>query len=288
MRVVFAPSAAAALHLASRWIIGIYPVPEDDAVVATSSQIGEVLGHDLYRNATLFRWSTPLDPHDSIAPAAIFIRGTGPSVVATALLLRPRRGNNDILLIEENGQRVPIALPAPAVATATASVPIAQRPRRRRSVVTVEEPTLVHADEGVTVTGQLVYTRDDLERIAQEEAERVGLDPALVAGVITVESNWHTEARSSAGAMGLMQIMPRVWTSVGHGDDPYDPQENIRAGCELLARLSTRFHDRGITYILACYRSGSGNVSRRGVNADDESYATRVMHWRSTFTERFQ
>lgn len=68
------------------------------------------------------------------------------------------------------------------------------------------------------------------------EAQRAGLDPELVLGLIQVESGFRRYAVSSAGARGYMQVMP-FWTSVIGDGDPsalFDMVTNIRYGCVIL------------------------------------------------------
>ncbi|MCO5119770.1 MAG: transglycosylase SLT domain-containing protein [Burkholderiaceae bacterium] len=82
---------------------------------------------------------------------------------------------------------------------------------------------------------------DDILRIefleaVRYEAQRAGLDPALVLGLIQVESNFRQYAVSSAGARGLMQVMP-FWTRlIGDGDESrlFDMRTNLRYGCTIL------------------------------------------------------
>jgi soluble lytic murein transglycosylase-like protein len=68
------------------------------------------------------------------------------------------------------------------------------------------------------------------------EAQRAGLDPHLVLGLIQVESGFRRHAISSAGARGLMQVMP-FWTSLIGDADParlFDVRANLRYGCVIL------------------------------------------------------
>ena len=68
------------------------------------------------------------------------------------------------------------------------------------------------------------------------EAHRAGLEPALVLGLIQVESGFKKYAISSAGALGLMQVMP-FWTrQIGNGDPEslLNMQINLRYGCVIL------------------------------------------------------
>lgn len=77
--------------------------------------------------------------------------------------------------------------------------------------------------------------RIDLLKTVHYEAHRAGLPPELVLAVIDVESNFSQYAISSAGARGLMQIMPFWLTEIGRpGDSLFRIQTNLRLGCTIL------------------------------------------------------
>jgi len=72
-------------------------------------------------------------------------------------------------------------------------------------------------------------------RTVHQEASRAGLPPELVLAVIEVESDFDRFAISSAGARGLMQVMPFWVEEIGRpGDDLFDIRTNIRYGCAIL------------------------------------------------------
>ena len=82
--------------------------------------------------------------------------------------------------------------------------------------------------------------RDHDSRIAMlksvhYEASRAGLDPQLVLGLIQVESGFKKYAVSSAGARGLMQVMP-FWVKLigAKNDNLFDMRKNVRYGCTIL------------------------------------------------------
>jgi hypothetical protein len=81
-------------------------------------------------------------------------------------------------------------------------------------------------------------------------ARRYGLDPNLVAAVITMESDGDPSALSPADARGLMQIL--------HG--PWDPKENITEGVRMLADFLDQFHDLDLA--LAAYNAGPAAVTQ--------------------------
>lgn len=96
-----------------------------------------------------------------------------------------------------------------------------------------------------------------IEGYIADASQRFGIPAAWIRAVIEVESAGNPRAVSSAGAMGLMQIMPTTWTGLrqahGFGDDPFDPRENILAGTSYLRAMYDRFGSPGF---LAAYNAG--------------------------------
>jgi soluble lytic murein transglycosylase len=97
-------------------------------------------------------------------------------------------------------------------------------------------------------------------------AREHGLDPALVAAVIYQESKFRSDATSSSGAIGLMQITPatargiaiRTHGSAFHTNDLYSPEINIRYGAWYLENLFQKYGSEQL--VLAAYNAGQGNV----------------------------
>jgi len=80
-----------------------------------------------------------------------------------------------------------------------------------------------------------VKTRVELLKTIQYEAKRAGLDPQLVLGLIQVESGFKKYAVSSAGARGLMQVMPFWRDVIGEKDhNLFHLRTNLRYGCTIL------------------------------------------------------
>lgn len=83
--------------------------------------------------------------------------------------------------------------------------------------------------------------RMQILRIVHQEATHVGIPPELVLSVIQVESNFDRFAISSAGARGLMQVMPFWLDELNRpGDDLFDIRTNIRFGCIILKHYMDR------------------------------------------------
>lgn len=98
-----------------------------------------------------------------------------------------------------------------------------------------------------------------LTRIHQE-ARLAGLAPALVLAVIQVESAFRAQAVSSAGAVGLMQIMPFWVHELGlPADDLAAPGRNLRYGCTILAHYLA-VEDGDLTRALARYHGSLGQT----------------------------
>ena len=109
----------------------------------------------------------------------------------------------------------------------------------------------VSADVQATVYGA------SIDAYIAEAAQRFAVPERWVRAVMRAESANDPCAVSRAGAMGLMQIMPRTWDELraryGLGEDPFEPRDNILAGTAYLRKMYDRF---GAPGFLAAYNAG--------------------------------
>jgi hypothetical protein len=120
-------------------------------------------------------------------------------------------------------------------------------------------------------------SRDAYADYIAEASRRFGVPIAWIRAVMRAESAGESRAVSSAGAMGLMQIMPATWADLrarhGLGRDPYDPRDNILAGTAYLRDLHNRYGSPGF---LAAYNAGPGryeaSLAGRPLPAETRAY----------------
>jgi soluble lytic murein transglycosylase-like protein len=119
-----------------------------------------------------------------------------------------------------------------------------------------------------------------IERSIQKAAARYGLSPDLIRGVIRAESNFQAGAVSSAGAQGLMQLMPETAGDLGV-TKPFDIQQNIDGGSRYLRQMLDRFGGN-LKLALAAYNAGPGAVEKyegRVPYAETQEYVKRVLRF---------
>lgn len=105
------------------------------------------------------------------------------------------------------------------------------------------------------------YTSEQLKEIARQKARDFGVDENIFLRLVNAESGWDPRVTSSAGAAGLVQLMPETAKGLGV-TNPYDPVQSLTGGARYLSQQLKRFgsYDKA----LAAYNAGPGNVERYG------------------------
>ena len=122
----------------------------------------------------------------------------------------------------------------------------------------------------------------DIASHVSEASQRFGIPEGWIYAVMRTESAGRIGAVSSAGAMGLMQLMPGTWARqrarFGLGADPFDPRDNIMAGTSYLREM---YDSYGATGMLAAYNAGPGRYEDwrdrgRPLPAETRAYVAKI------------
>jgi len=121
---------------------------------------------------------------------------------------------------------------------------------------------------------------EDVMQLIRTSAEKHNVPAAFVRSIVAAESNFHSDALSPKGAIGLMQLMPE--TAKDFGADPNIPDQNVDAGTHYLRQLMDRYqrHSNSLVRVIAAYNAGPGMVDKyRGVPPFSETrgYVVRVL-----------
>ena len=113
------------------------------------------------------------------------------------------------------------------------------------------------AQQPIPPSRPVTPTTDPIAAYVAEASQRFGIPEAWIRSVMRVESAGEVRVTSSAGAMGLMQVMPQTYAimraRLGLGANAYDPHDNIMAGAAFLRDMHDLYGDAGF---LAAYNAG--------------------------------
>jgi soluble lytic murein transglycosylase-like protein len=170
-------------------------------------------------------------------------------------------------------------------ATQSPLATVAQAPQQIAKAV-ASAPQAV-ASTAETVKEHFFKTQVPFGSIIYEEAKKNDIAPELVAAVVHTESKFVPTARSQAGAIGLMQLVPKTGRWMG-ARDLTNPKQNIAAGTKYLRYLSDRF-DGDQQKVIAAFNAGEGNVRRFGgvpPFRETRNYLTRVNSFKSDIVDQ--
>lgn len=151
----------------------------------------------------------------------------------------------------------------------------------------VQAPAQAAVNVAEQVKAQFFQKEVPFGSIIYSEAKKNDLPPELVAAVVHTESKFQPTARSQAGAIGLMQLVPKTGRWLG-ARDLTNPAQNIQAGAKYLRYLTDRFN--GDTQkAIAAYNAGEGNVRRFGgvpPFRETRNYVQRVSTFQQDLGDR--
>jgi soluble lytic murein transglycosylase-like protein len=145
---------------------------------------------------------------------------------------------------------------------------------------TVETPLNKPGPQPVALTDPQI-----IEQSVQKAAVKYNLPPQLITAVIRAESNFKVSAVSSAGAQGLMQLMPATAKELGV-KNPFDIEQNIDGGTKYLRRMLDRFGG-SVRKALAAYNAGPGTAMKyngRVPYPETRQYVKRVLRFSRQMT----
>ncbi len=138
-------------------------------------------------------------------------------------------------------------------------------------------PTTVDG-AGISSAGSVGGSTGAYDSLIDQAAARNGVDPAVLHGLIQQESGFDPNATSSAGALGLTQLMPGTAASLGV-TEPLNPAQSIAGGARYLGQLLKQFGGNTAN-ALAAYNAGPGAVQRYGgvpPYPETQQYVTKVL-----------
>lgn len=225
------------------------------------------------------------------APAATPLSGNGPAFDAILALAGNARGKDRATVVATAAEVLRLEMMRSAITTDDGPPPMSPAREALQAFLevsrqggqnTVTDPSAMATATEPTPAAPS-QARDpavpgSIDGIIQKASRRYAVDAGLIKAVVKAESNFNPKAVSSAGAQGLMQLLPATARQLGV-TNPFDPEQNVMAGSRFLKELLERY-DGNLDAALAAYNWGPGNVDRKGMGSalpnETRAYLARV------------
>lgn len=140
--------------------------------------------------------------------------------------------------------------------------------------------------ENISEQESIDVNNEKISKAIYGASSKYKVDADLIKAVIKQESNYNPYSVSKAGAMGLMQLMPKTAKALGV-ENPFDVEDNIDGGTKYLRDMLNMFSQTK-QLALAAYNGGPGTMKKRGVDtieeiekmpAETRDYVKKVMKY---------
>lgn len=136
------------------------------------------------------------------------------------------------------------------------------------------------------INAKAIERISNYDSIISQASEKFGVSADLIKSIITAESAGRNDARSGAGAKGLMQLMDGTAKDLGV-NNVFDPAQNIMGGTKYISSMLDKY-DNNLDKALAAYNAGPGNVDKyNGVPpfSETQNYVRRVKSYLNQYSK---
>ena len=232
--------------------------------------------------------SAPAVPFEEMLAARSSSTGAEPVSAATAAEVLRLKMLSSALSLGADGQEPPAASLQSGGVQGLLNKFLAQLPKGAETAGRAAPGPAVPDGGGSAAVAALddpLPENPSIGAIIDKASRRYGVDAGLIKAVIKQESNFNPRAVSSAGAQGLMQLMPSTARGLGVSDS-FDPEQNVMAGTRFLKDMLRRYGN--VDDALAAYNWGPGNVDRHGSESaalprETRNYLAKVKGYYSQY-----